>query len=535
MNGYYNKSGRTFAQVALFWSVFAAAIFSGTGKVGVGQADGVTSPTKPKFTLSRETTFFTGPLDKDGYVDYATALNRHFGAAVTPEKNAYAVLLHVAGKPAINDLPQTGKVLQLLGIETIPEQSQLLFYQTYLTERLRFRLAQSSELVRQELEARRRPWQAEDYPYLAAWLRDCEEGLARLEAAAHMPYFFVPAVPSMPLMDFSAPGILWIRTAMGAWHIRAMLRVQLGLYDAAWNDCLSALRWAHLCQRSYLPLVHLIGSIYHGLANYGIWLFVCYAPVDAKRLVRYHDEWQRLSSPMVPPQHSLLATRAGLLEWVQRLHRGQEVVFPIAEDENYLKLPTPLASELKDLRGFLDWEEVMRTCNRWCDRFENACGIADLRERRKTLARLQEELKEAAFPVRAFRWPDFFCEMGLSSHKERSSKLGTTLAAEGLKLHFRIVSSYDRLELFRRFTMTVFALARYREEQGRYPERLDQLVPAFLANLEIDVFSGKPLLYRRTADGFVLYSVGPNGQDDGGRTYSEDGRSDDIVLEIPVP
>src|SRR5713101_3375645 len=40
------------------------------------------------FTISKETTYVTGPLDKDGYIDYAAALNERLGKGVTPENNA---------------------------------------------------------------------------------------------------------------------------------------------------------------------------------------------------------------------------------------------------------------------------------------------------------------------------------------------------------------------------------------------------------------------------------------------------------------
>jgi hypothetical protein len=49
-----------------------------------------------------------------------------------------------------------------------------------------------------------------------------------------------------------------------------------------------------------------------------------------------------------------------------------------------------------------------------------------------------------------------------------------------------------------------------------------------------DLFSGKALIYRPAENGFVLYSVGANGKDDGGRTYGEEPLgSDDIVIRIP--
>jgi hypothetical protein len=66
-------------------------------------------------------------------------------------------------------------------------------------------------------------------------------------------------------------------------------------------------------------------------------------------------------------------------------------------------------------------------------------------------------------------------------------------------------------------TLTILALARWRAEKGEYPASLDQLTAAgLLTDLPMDPFSDKPLIYRRTGDNFILYSLGPNFQDDGG-------------------
>ncbi len=67
-------------------------------------------------------------------------------------------------------------------------------------------------------------------------------------------------------------------------------------------------------------------------------------------------------------------------------------------------------------------------------------------------------------------------------------------------------------------TVTVLALQRWRLERNGYPEDLDELVTAgYLNELPMDPFSDKPLVYRKTDDGFTLYSVGLNFIDDGGK------------------
>jgi hypothetical protein len=67
------------------------------------------------------------------------------------------------------------------------------------------------------------------------------------------------------------------------------------------------------------------------------------------------------------------------------------------------------------------------------------------------------------------------------------------------------------------------ALERYRLAHNSYPETLDALVPQFLAQIPPDIIGGQPLHYRRTNEGkFLLYSIGWNEKDDGGKPGSDD-------------
>jgi hypothetical protein len=58
------------------------------------------------------------------------------------------------------------------------------------------------------------------------------------------------------------------------------------------------------------------------------------------------------------------------------------------------------------------------------------------------------------------------------------------------------------------------ALARYRDEHGREASGLQDL--SLPKEATIDPFSGEPLKVKRTDEGWVIYSVGTNGIDDGG-------------------
>jgi hypothetical protein len=67
-----------------------------------------------------------------------------------------------------------------------------------------------------------------------------------------------------------------------------------------------------------------------------------------------------------------------------------------------------------------------------------------------------------------------------------------------------------------RALMTLVAVERYRLKHQKWPEKLDDLKPDFLAAVPRDPYDGKPLRYVKRADGVTVYSVGHDGVDDGG-------------------
>jgi hypothetical protein len=78
-------------------------------------------------------------------------------------------------------------------------------------------------------------------------------------------------------------------------------------------------------------------------------------------------------------------------------------------------------------------------------------------------------------------------------------------------------------------TNTIIGALRYKQEKGNYPAGLEVLVEAgYLRKIPMDPYSDKPLVYRKTEDGFTLYSVGFNFTDDGGvRGKDLDGKPKD--------
>ncbi len=67
-----------------------------------------------------------------------------------------------------------------------------------------------------------------------------------------------------------------------------------------------------------------------------------------------------------------------------------------------------------------------------------------------------------------------------------------------------------------RTAQTAVAIERYRLSNGRLPETLAELVPAYLDAVPKDPFDGRDIRYIKRDAGFVVYSIGEDESDDGG-------------------
>jgi hypothetical protein len=91
--------------------------------------------------------------------------------------------------------------------------------------------------------------------------------------------------------------------------------------------------------------------------------------------------------------------------------------------------------------------------------------------------------------------------------------------------HWATTQATNRVTAIRRLLKAELVLRKYRLETGEFPRRLDELVPDFMSALPTDPYdvNGRPLCYARTADGYLLYSVGYDRDDDGGRPSPREG------------
>jgi hypothetical protein len=86
-----------------------------------------------------------------------------------------------------------------------------------------------------------------------------------------------------------------------------------------------------------------------------------------------------------------------------------------------------------------------------------------------------------------------------------------------------------------RLAMTAVALEQFRAASGKYPATLNELTPNYLDAAPADPFDGQPLRYRLQGAGYLLYSIGQDLKDDGGKRMHGTEFLGDIVFSVTTP
>jgi hypothetical protein len=491
-------------------------------------------------TLSKETTYITEPLREDGYVDYLAALNQRFSAGVTPENNAAVPFLRAVGPGEIRP-EHREEYYRMLGIPPPPASGEYYItlekYAACLkpSEKPTARAGVHKEAVLydQEIQAMKRPWMAKEFPAIAGWLAANEKPLALLVEASKRPRRYDPLIAKDDMAICALlPMISKYRETSQALRARAMLRVAEDKPDQAWTDLLANHRLARLVAQGATLIDNLVAITVEGSTCPADCELLQHARVTAAHTLKMRDDLATL-----PP----MAKMADKMEFAERLMFLDCV--RIAANQGWSGFrrlsslsgagPTaPHQSVVDSLsRAVINWDYVFRMGNNWYDRIVEAMRKPTYAERWAELSLIERDLHELAVESRDWkRW--------LSPRAGPSQQVGATLVSMLSVTHGVCAKAEDRGAMQLEVTKLAFALAAYRAEHGTYPAKLTELVPKYVKTVPEDIFISAPLHYRREGGGYLLYSLGPNGKDDGGRGMEDrkEGEDcDDIGVRMTEP
>ena len=493
-----------------------------------------------RIIISKETTYLTQPLRKDGSVDYVAALNERYSQGVTPENNA-AVLFWKAVGPGEIRPEYRGEYFRLLGIAPLPEKGAyfvtLSSYATRLNDAEKDtdpKAAEKKEEQRRSLleQAVKRPWSAKEFPLLAGWLAANEKPLVLLVEASKRPRRYDPMLPKGGLvMGALLPALHHYCDAARALVARAMLRLNGAQLDEAWADLLACHRLGRLAGQGTTLIDALVGMTIDGLAYPGDQALLQHIRLAKLQVARMRADFASLPPTCVLVEKIDVAERFMYLDGVAQIKLNPKGLAGQLWSGGTPSIPTRALVD-RAAAAAADWNQILRMGNSWYDRLVEACRKPTWIQRKAAIQKVNQDLRTAFAAASGLR-----LSLLISPRDGTSRLVGFGLLTMLSPAVSSVADCNDRTATQFELTNLALALAAYRAEQGSYPAKLADLTPKYVAAIPLDPFNDQALHYTRQGDGYLLYSVGVNGKDDGGKGAADckEGEGwDDLAIRVPA-
>jgi hypothetical protein len=486
----------------------------------------------PPIIVSRETTYITKPLGPDGLPDYKQYLLDNYHAGVTAENNATVLLWQALGIDSDSASPEDLQAqANELGMQQVPAERDVLsplFGQAnrqaiadWLNNRKNLRNDDGQEITNTDEviydvvdEAMEHPWTSMQVPPLADWLRKNQKQIDLLVEASDRERWYWPLETygnegARQAFLFPVNSYSLIREAARVLMLRSMWHLGESRTDEAWRDVSAIFRLAHLISQQGILTDELVGIAIQGMAGESFLPLIGNESLSVNQARNFQKELEAQPdfAYMVDSFEKservwllsvlVLSSEGGIGDFLSGLGKGRDL---ICKPLNFISV---------------DWNVVLSHVNKSYDDIAAASRNPDWNRRQSGFEQLEDELSgfqdRSASPL---AWA-----AALFSERKRSELFAGMVASELICPFTAAKHGEDRANTELTLIRLTAALALYRAEHGEYPESLDALVPEVLLELPVDLYHEKPFIYQRDGAGYLLYSTGPNGQDDGGSNH----------------
>jgi hypothetical protein len=476
------------------------------------------------------------PLDKEGHPDYETALNDKLSKGITSDNNANVLLWKALGPTPEGGKRMPAEFFNRLGIPEPPKDGEYFVeLHKYVLDTLKLDQAKLQGLYEEQGWASQRPWTAKDYPHIAGWLKANEKPLAVVMAATKRSEYYNPLIsrrnPGDPasLIGSLLPSVQKCREIASALTARAMLQLGEGKTDAAWQDLLAVHRLGRLLSRGGTLIEALVGIAIDAVPTSADLAFLEQAKLTAKQIQECLGDLQNLPALAPMADKIDLLERYTYLDTIELIRRkGINTLEGLSG--GIAKKPTE--EELKAL-AMIDWEPAITNGMAWYDRLVATMQIKERDDREKEFDKLDGDLK--ALKKELATGDNLKKLLVPMPDKAVAKSVSDVLVSLLIPAVRKVQAAHDRAIQFQRNMQVAFALVAYQRDNAKYPAKLADLAPRYLAAVPEDVYSGRTLIYRPTEKGFLVYSVGLNGKDDEGRWFDDTPPGDDPRVRLPLP
>lgn len=459
-----------------------------------------------------ETTVISEPRTADGYPDYVEFLNRRMSAGIPKEENFWAAMWVATGNIERSPEPFVERIERGLDVDIDSNpQVESLWTLVGVTGEAEAALSKTVALAQSE------PWRRADHPELQLWLEVNDEVLTKASEAARHPRAW------MPVLGISAPRlatrtvvhVAGARSVARLLTIRSMRSLGEGDHEGAWNDLMTVHRIAGHLEREDFLFDRLCGMEMRASVRKPLGSWLSRNSLSAEELERRRLEWASVI-PVWSASATLETLRFEFLEKVLALKSGACSVEMLTGRKDH-------AAGNQLVVDAVDLNEVLREGNQIFDALEAVLKLdhqptrfVGLREIVKPLEEVQRRVGDEGNLMPVF----------LQSLLEGQDRFLAQFLVRFDARCIEILENQSVADAAKRALMKSAFLARI--------QRADGGAAAMMVNdsYPLDPFSGAALRALRTEKQFVLYSVGPDRQDDGAKEQGEGPGNDDIRIVL---
>lgn len=515
-----------------------------------------TMPPLPPFKPSLETTYFTSPLDKDGYVDYAAALNMR-QPKLLPEQNAVIPLLSIVGKDCWPSKLDLATFTQLIGEKLpIPMSAKFVSYPAYIKSLATDVLIDDSKInvsiknnkiafdkdseILPELDSdgnvigakkptlrfynKTSPWDSKEFPLIASWILSNGKAIEAMKKAASCKGFFWPQLSRNNNMHLGQTRLFRdgsITSLIKCIDAQTMGMIHDGNISGAINNIAVTCRVGLFFLGSYCPIDDVVGSIILKRSLLSI------LPILNNQLFSIGTGEQLLgvldSLPPTPDSSRAL--------------RFEYMILPLARlseiQKNYI-MSDRIEEEPIDFNAIC--RMTFRHGQMLCKFLEQPTlpeRLKKMKEVRDFIETKSERMSSSFFLIAKYLKLYFFTHRW--AKRAAISKFPfETLLYVGAPKYDDVYTVIATLREYKSIMRIAIQLRIFKLQHGDYPVSLKEVKESFPNTSLIDSFTDQPLKYRREGDGCILYSVGSDQIDDGGKSdiFKNMDDTSDIIVSL---
>jgi hypothetical protein len=332
--------------------------------------------------------------------------------------------------------------------------------------------------------------------------------LQLIEQGIQKPYCW-PEYTTKPDSDGSMmavllPNLTGFRSLARILCFRAQIQAAGGQYNEAFNSLITCYRFGRLIKQGKKTLVEqLVGIAVEATAIGNMRQIMQHYEIEAPLLAQFQQEFEKAGADE-DFKTNMLIEKFYMYDEIQRCFTDG-----LGGGHLYIK---QLMSLFDSEPVGLPLVELLFSGEGWRILFAHP-NKAQTKEQADALYDFIEETSKMT-PAQLHKQR----EKGLDLNEQVKSMISGNIFLNNLMPAFGAVHKIDyRIKTDIQSVPVITAALRYKADTGQYPQDLTQFKQAgYITEIPIDPFSDKPLVYKKTDEGFILYSVGLDFKDDGG-------------------